>query len=71
MISPLLMKTPKSQPSTKKNAGTYQKDIIHPKQQPLWDGRRNEITIKSNLMPAGWATHTLENHYATEVLPQE
>ena len=39
------------------------------KKKPQWDGRRDEITIKSNSIPAGWVTHKLENSKTKEVLP--
>ena len=46
------------------------KDTLHPKteRKPQWDGTRGTIVIKSNAIPAGWATHKLENNYITEVL---
>ena len=49
------------------------KDIPHPKtkEKPQWDGRRGTITIKSNLITAGWVTHKLENTYTTKVHPLE
>ena len=49
------------------------KDTPHPKtkETPQWDGRRGEITIKSNPITAGWVTHKLENTYTTEVHPPE
>ena len=31
-------------------------------------GRRDAITIKLNLIPAGWVTHRLENNNTKEVL---
>ena len=33
--------------------------------------RRGAITIKSNLIPAGWVTYKLENNYTTEVFPKK
>ena len=44
----------------------------HPKteEKPQWDGRRGAITIKLNLITAGWVTHKLENTYTTEVHPR-
>ena len=49
------------------------KDTPHPKtkEKPQWDGRRGEITVKSNPITAGWVTHRLENIYTTEVHPLE
>ena len=49
------------------------KDTPHPmtKEKPQWDGRRGAITIKSNPITAGWATHKLDNTYITEVHPLE
>ena len=48
------------------------KDTLHLKtKKSQGDGRRGAITIKSNLIPAGWATHKLLNNYSTEVLSQE
>ena len=49
------------------------KDTPHPKtkEKPQWDDRRGAITIKSNLITAGWVTHKLENSYTTEVHPLE
>ena len=45
------------------------KDTPHPKTKVKlqWDARRGTITIKSNPITAGWATHKLENSYTTEV----
>ena len=49
------------------------KDTQHPKtkENPLGDGRRGAITVKSNPITAGWVTHRLENTYTTEVHPLE
>ena len=46
------------------------KDTPRPetKEKPQQDGRRGAITIKSNLIPNGWAANKLENKYSTEVL---
>ena len=38
------------------------------KEKPQLDGRRGEIMIKLNPIPAGWATHKLENNNNKEVL---
>ena len=48
------------------------KDILHPKtkKKPHQDSRRGTNAIKSNPKPIGWVTHSLENNYTTEVLPQ-
>ena len=37
--------------------------------EELWDGRRGAITMTSNPIPIGWATHKLENNNTKEVLP--
>ena len=37
--------------------------------KPQQDGRRDTITIKSNPIPGGWATHKLKDNYTKEVLP--
>ena len=48
------------------------KDTLHPKtKKKPQDRRRGTIVIKSNPIPAGWATHKLENSYITAVLLQE
>ena len=49
------------------------KGNLHPKtnKKLQQDGRRGVITIKSNPIHTGWATHKLEDNYTTEVLPQE
>ena len=53
------------------NRRMLKKDTPCPKtkKKPQWDGRRDEITIKSNSIPAGWVTHKLENSKTKEVLP--
>ena len=78
MSSPLLMKTPQSQltaeqPTNKKMLEPTKKENLHPKtkKKPQQDGKRGATTIKSNRIPATWATHKLENNYTTEDLPQE
>ena len=40
----------------------------HPKtkEKPQYYGRRSAITKKSKPIPAGWATHKLENNYTRE-----
>ena len=45
------------------------KDTPHPKtkEKLQGDGRRGEITIKSNPITAGWVIRKLENTYTTEV----
>ena len=47
------------------------KDTPHPKtkEKSQQDGKRGAITIKSNLIPNGWAANKMENNYSTEVLP--
>ena len=72
------MKTPKSQliaeqPSTKKCWNLPKKDTLLPKtkRRPQQDGRRGTTVINTNLIPARWVTHKLENNYTTEVIPQE
>ena len=49
---------------------TKLKDIPHPKtkEKPQQDGERGAIMIKSNPIPAVWATHKLENSNTKEVL---
>ena len=47
------------------------KDTSYPKtkKKPQQDGGRDTIKIKSNLLPAVWVTHKLENYTTKEVLP--
>ena len=45
------------------------KDTQHPKtKKSLRDNRRGAIRIKSNTIPARWATHRQENNNTKEVL---
>ena len=55
------MRTPKlklaaEQPSTRGCLNPWKKDTPCPrtKEKPQWDYRRGAITLKSNLIPAGW-----------------
>ena len=78
VCSPLLIKTPKSkltaeQPSTKKHRN-LPKNISYSQRQRRSHNEMvggGAIMIKSNPIPAGWATQKLENNYTTEVFPLE
>jgi len=53
------------------DAGTHQKkDTPRPetKEKLQRNSRRGAITVKSNPIPVGWATHKLENNNTKEVL---
>ena len=57
------------QPLTGEQWNPLKKDTLCPKtKKPPWDGRRGANMIKSNPIPAGWATHKLENNNI-KVLP--
>ena len=59
------------QPSAGGCWNSAEKDTPHPKtkKKPQRDGRRGTRMIKSNLIPATWATHKLENSQTKDVLP--
>ena len=51
------------------NTPKKKKDTQHPKtKKSLRDNRRGAIMIKSNTIPARWATHRQENNNTKEVL---
>ena len=76
MSSPLLTKTPKSQLTVEQpskriwNLPKIYTFHTKTKKKSQQDGR-SAFAIKSNLIPAMWATHKLKSNYITEVFPLE
>ena len=75
MCSSYPARAPKSQlaieqPSTGRHWNKPKKDTPHPRtnEKLQKNGRRGTITIKSNPIPARWATQKLENNKTKEVL---